>query len=164
MISLVENAQPRRLRPYRIPDVLKAEVSRQIKDLEEQGKNRKLNSPFAHPVVCVMKPSGDVRLCIDLRLVNSMAVDDRYPLPRVEDLLSRVSSAKWITKLDAVQSNHQIPMCPEDCYKTAFVTDENQWEFVYMPFGAKTASQTYMRTGMMDKIVSCSHGVCLRVY
>ena len=61
-----------------------------------------------------MKPSGDVRLCIDLRLVNSMTVNDRYPLPRVEDLLSRVSSAKWITKLDAVQSYHQIPMCPED--------------------------------------------------
>ena len=99
-----------------------------------------------------MKPSGDVRLCIDLRLVNSMTVDDRYPLPRVEDLLSRVSSAKWITKLDAVQSYHQIPMCPEDCYKTAFVTDENQWEFVYMPFGAKTASQTYMR--MMDKLLA----------
>ena len=81
-----------------------------------------------------------------------MTVDDRYPLPRVEDLLSRVSSAKWITKLYAVQSYHQIPMCPEDCYKTAFVTDENQWEFVYMPFGAKTASQTYMR--MMDKLLA----------
>ena len=37
-ITPVENAQPRRLRPYRIPDVLKAEVSRQIKDLEDQGK------------------------------------------------------------------------------------------------------------------------------
>ena len=128
-ITLVENAQPRRLRPYRIPDKLKAEVSRQIKDLEAQGKIRKSNSPFAHPVVCVMKPSGDVRLCVDLRLVNSMTVDDRYPLPRVEDLLSRVSSARWITKLDAVQSYHQIPMRPEDSYKTAFITDEGQWEF-----------------------------------
>ena len=57
--------------------MLKAEVSRQIKDLEEQGKIKKSNGPFAHQVVCVMKPSGDVRLCIDLRLVNSMTVDDR---------------------------------------------------------------------------------------
>ena len=47
---------------------------------------------------------------------------------------------------------HQIPVCPEDCYKTAFITDENQYEFVYMPFGAKTASQTYMR--MMDKLLA----------
>ena len=149
-INLIENAQPRRLRPYRIPDRLKAEVNRQIKDLEAQGKIRKSNSPFAHPVVCVMKPSGDVRLCVDLRLVNSMTVDDRYPLPRVEELLSRVSRTKWITKLDAVQSYHQIPMREEDCYKTAFITNE-QWEFTYMPFGAKTASQTYMR--MMDKLL-----------
>jgi hypothetical protein len=150
-INLIENAQPRRLRPYRIPDKLKAEVNRQLESLEAQGKIRKSNSPFAHPVVCVMKPSGDVRLCVDLRLVNSMTIDDRYPMPRVEDLLSRVSNAKWITKLDAVQSYHQIPLSPEDCYKTAFVTEEKMMEFVYMPFGAKTASQTYMR--MMDKLL-----------
>ena len=69
-----------------------------------------------------------------------------------EDLLSRVSSAKWITKLDAMQSYHQIPVCPEDGYKIVFATDENQWEFIYMPFGAKTASRTYMR--MMDKLLA----------
>ena len=63
--------------------------------------------------------------------------------------------------MDAVQSYHQISVCPEDCYKTAFVTDENQWEFVYMPFGAKTASQTYAYDG---QIASCSQGVYLRIY
>ena len=121
---MIEGAQPRRLRPYRIPDKLKAEVTRQINDFLEQGKIRPSNNPFAHPVVCVTKPSGDIRLCVDLRLVNSMTIADRYPLPRVDDLFRKVSTAKWISKIDASQGYHQIPIAPEDCYKTAFVTND----------------------------------------
>ena len=67
----------------------------------EQGKIRPSNSSFAHPVVCVTKPSGDIRLCVDLRLVNSMTIADRYPLPRIYDLLRKVSIAKWTSKIDA---------------------------------------------------------------
>ena len=118
----------------------------------EQGKIRPSNSPFAHPVVCVTKPTGDIRLCVDLRLVNSMTIADRYPLPRVDDLLRKVSTAKWISKIDASQGYHQIPIAPEDCYKTAFVTDDGLFEFIYLPFGAKTASQTYER--MMDTLLA----------
>ena len=119
-INLIEGAQPRRLRPYRIPDKLKAEVSRKIKDLQEQGKIRPSNSPFAHPVVLVTKPTGDIRLCVDLRLVNSMTISDRYPLPRADDLLRKVSTAKWISKIDASQGFHQILIVPEDCYNTIY--------------------------------------------
>ena len=37
-ITLVENAQPRRLRPYKIPDGLKAEISRKSRTLKGRGK------------------------------------------------------------------------------------------------------------------------------
>jgi hypothetical protein len=80
-----------------------------------------------------------------------MTVNNMYPLPRVDELLRVVSRAKWLSCIDASMGFHQIPMVPEDCYKTAFVTDFGLHEFVYMPFGAKTASQTYMK--MMDTLL-----------
>ena len=90
-------------------------------------------------------------MCVDLRLVNSMTVSDGYPLPRVDDLVRKVSAAKFITKIDASQGYYQIPIRSSDCYKTAFSTSSGLYEFLYLPFGAKTASQTYGR--IMDTLL-----------
>jgi len=65
-IKLIEGAQPKAQRAYRIHEKLKSEVSRQIKDLLEQGKLRPSNSPFSHPVVCVTKPNVNIRVCVEL--------------------------------------------------------------------------------------------------
>jgi hypothetical protein len=46
---------PKRLRAYKIPDGLKTEVNRQIKELLDLGFIQESNSPMASPIVCVMK-------------------------------------------------------------------------------------------------------------
>ena len=150
-INLLEGFQPKAQYPYRIPDKLKGEVDNQIKLLLEEKKIRPSNSPFAHPIVCVAKSNGEVRLCTDLRYVNSGTVNLPYPMPQTDHLLTRMASSTWISTLDCSAGFWQIPMKETDIYKTAFVTHNGFYEWLVLPFGAKTASNSFQR--IMDDLL-----------
>ena len=146
-IKLVEGFQPKSLKVYRIPDKLKTEINRQIDELLKDGKIRPSNSPFAHPIVCVAKKGNamDIRLCCDFRYVNSGTITDAYPMPRIDDLLRKISNSKFISTLDATAGYWQLKMSPDDIYKTAFITDRGLFEWLVMPFGLKCSGNTFMR-------------------
>ena len=156
-INTVPDFQPKHQRPYRIPYKLQQEVDRQINLMLAEGKIRPSCSPYAHPIVCVPKPNGDVRICADLRQVNSGTIEDRYPMARPDQLLLHMAHASHITTLDCAQGYYQIPMKPEHVHKTAFVTHNGSYEYLVMPFGAKNASMTFQRC--MDTILrpKCSN-------
>ena len=150
-INLVEGFKAKSLRPYRIPDKLRAEVDLQVSQLLADGRIRKSNSPYAHPIVCVSKPDKSVRLCCDFRHINSGTINDAYPMPRTEDLVNRISSARYISSLDCTAGYWQIPMRPADIPKTAFITHHGLYEWLVMPFGLKTASNSFQR--VMDELL-----------
>ena len=144
-INLRDDFVPRKQSAYRIPDKFKPEVERQVAQLLESGKIRPSTSQYAHPIVCVAKSNGEMRMCTDLRHINSGTVDNAYPTPFPEELLLKISEAKFITTLDCVSGYWQIPMKPEDVYKTAFITHKGLFEWLVMPFGVKTASSTFQK-------------------
>ena len=150
-INLKEGFVPKKQNPYRIPEKLRDEVERQINELLKLGKIRPSNSVYQHPLLCVAKPDGSIRLCTDLRQINSGIKTDSYPIPRMEDLLMKVSEAIFLTKLDCSQGYFQLKLKDEDCHKTAFVSPSGFWEWVYLPFGLKTAQSGFMR--VMDEIL-----------
>ena len=57
-------------------------------------------SPYGAPVLFVKKPDGSLRFCVDYRALNKISVKDKYPLPRAEELIDRLSGAKYFTGLD----------------------------------------------------------------
>ena len=57
-------------------------------------------------MIFVRKKDGTMRMCIDFRALNARTVRDSYPLPRVEDLLDRLASAKYFSKLDLRSGYH----------------------------------------------------------
>jgi hypothetical protein len=70
-------------------------------------------APFASPVLFVKKANGGLRFCIDFRRLNDITRKDRYPLPLIDETLSRLSKAKIYTKLDIRQAFHCIAMDPD---------------------------------------------------
>ena len=70
---------------------------------------------------------------------------DRYPLPQIDDLLDRLSSAQWFSKLDLAQGFHQVRITPGHEFNTAFISRFGLYEFVVMPMGLCNAPSTFQK-------------------
>ena len=46
------------------------------------------------------KKDGSMRMCIDYRNSNVMTIKNKYPLPRIDDLLDQLRDAKFFSKID----------------------------------------------------------------
>ena len=149
-IKTEEGATPPNKPPYRLSPKEHEELQAQIEDLLAQGHIRPSSSPYGAPVLFVPKKDGRWRMCVDYRALNRQTIRDRYPLPRIDDLLDRLGKAKHFTTLDLASGYHQIAVREEDIPKTAFRTQRGHFEFVVMPFGVTNAPSTFQR--MMNSL------------
>ena len=128
---------------YRLSIKEKHEVESQVKDLLEKGFIQPSNSPYGSPVLFVQKKDGGLRMCIDYRALNNITHKDKYPLPRIDDLIDRLHGASVFTSLDMQQAYHQIRIDENDVPKTAFRTHLGLYEFKVLTFGLTNAPAAF---------------------
>ena len=105
--------------PHRqIPVQLQSEVRKCLNNWLKQGIIRPSKSPYASQVVIVRKKTGEIRLCVDFRKLNTISIHDSFPLPRVEEALQAVQAAVWFSSFDLAQGYLQMAMEEEDIEKT----------------------------------------------
>jgi Reverse transcriptase (RNA-dependent DNA polymerase) len=114
------------------------------------GIVRRSSSQWSSPLHMVRKKDGGWRPCGDNRRLNLATKDDRYPLPNIGDLTSRLDGCSFFTKLDLQKGYLQVPVTAADIAKTAIITPFGLFEFNRMPFGLRNAGMTFQR--LMDKI------------
>ena len=86
--------------PYRIAPAWKEKLHGEIKQLLDQGILEPSHSPWSAPISPIRKTNGSLRLCIDYRKLNQVTVGDPYQMPRVDNLLDKVTGATWLSKID----------------------------------------------------------------
>ncbi len=140
-----------RSRPYRLPEHKKKVVQSELEAMLEMGVIEESRSDWASPIVLVPKTDGSVRFCMDYRKVNAVSKFDAYPMPRVDELLDRLGTARFYSTRDLTKGYWQIPLSPLSKEKSAFTTPFGLHQFVTLPFGLFGATATFQR--LMDKIL-----------
>ncbi|KAJ9523973.1 hypothetical protein QJQ45_022376 [Haematococcus lacustris] len=142
-IPLEPEAKPPFRPMYRMSPAELQEVERQIKELLAHDLIEPSSSPFGAPVLFVTKADGSLRMCIDYRALNKVTVKNKYPLPRIDQLLDRLHGATVFSSLDLQSGYHQIRIQPEDVPKSAFRTPYGHYQFKVLSFGLTNAPATF---------------------
>lgn len=129
---------------YRISTLEMEEIKRQVQELLDQGVSNLSSSPCGSPTIIVPKNDKRWRICVDYHVLKKILVKNRYPLPRIDDLLDQLKSVVYFTKLDLRSGYHQVQTVEQDVWKNAFKTKRGLFECMVIPFGLCNAPTTFM--------------------
>jgi hypothetical protein len=118
-------------------------VERQIKEFLEKGIIEPSLSPYGAPILFVKKKDGSLRMVVDYRALKKLTVKNRYPLPRIDDLLDQLQGAKFFSSLDLLNGYYQVPLHASDIPKTAFRTPQGSFQFKVLSLGLTNAPSTF---------------------
>ena len=161
-IPLEEGTPPVRQPTRRLGPEKEKEVSKQVQDLLGRGLIEPSHSAWSSPVVLVRKKDGSWRFCVDYRRLNSVTIQDAYPLPRIDESLDALSGSRYFSTLDLLSGYWQVPLSESAQEKSAFITRDGLWKWKVLPFGLTSAPATFQR--LMEQVLSGLHWKTLLLY
>ena len=162
-IQVDPNAKPRyckaRTLPYSLRPKVEEELERQVSEgiLEPVAQTE-----WATLIVAVLKSDKSVRICGDFRVtVNPVAKLDRYPVPKIEDLLATLQRGRIFTRLDLWNAYQQLPL-EEDSQKYVVInTTKGLFKYKRLPYGISSAPAIFQR--VMEHLLQGIHGVVVYI-
>ena len=162
-MKLKEDATPYALQvPRNVPIPLRPKVKEELDRMEKIGVISRVEGPtdWCAGMVVVPKKTGAVRICVDLKPLNTNVLREPHPIPTVDDTLALLSGATHFSKFYANSGFWQVPLAEESRHLTTFITPFGQYHFNKLPFGISSAPELFQRR--MSKILDGLVGVvCL---
>ena len=97
------------------------------------------HSSWSAPIIVVLKGDGGKHLVIDYRALNKVTRIFTWPMPKVEDIISKLNGATYFTTFNLHAGYHHIPLDKPSIFKTAFNSPFRKFEYVKVPFGLAQA-------------------------
>ena len=140
-------------------------VKKEIEQLECVGVIKKSLSPWASPIVIVLKKLGPGeppkrRMYVDYHHINALQTEvdsssrgcmSLYPLPKIDEMFAKLHSTKIFTTLDLRSGYYHIGLTDEAKLKTAFITPHGKWHFNMVPFGLAQAPSYFQQ--LMNQVL-----------
>lgn len=145
----LSDKSPVYIKNYRNPHSQQQEISNQVKDMLHKQIIEPSCSSYNSPIILVPKKTENgikkYRLCIDFRQLNKKLVPDKFPLPRVDDILDNLGRTRYFSTLDLHAGFWQIPLSKQSKNLTSFSTAEGSFRFNVLPFGLNVAPNSFAR-------------------
>lgn len=157
-VKVNSNVRPKQQKLRRLPFSVRDTVSAELTKLEKMGVIEKINAAeWVSPIVVAYKKTGKVRICVDLREVNKAVIPDRFPLPKIDELLCELRNAKVFSQLDLASAYHQLELAEESRDLTAFITHDGLYRYKRVCFGLSSAPSAFQK--MMSQLLAGFKGV-----
>ena len=109
---------------------------KKLKEFEDDGILQKCGaSEFAFPAFFVPKKTGDGRFVCDLRKLNAMLRRPVYPLPKIQDIISRRRGYKYFTKIDLMMQFYTFVLDEPSSWYCVVITPFGKYRYLRLPMG-----------------------------
>lgn len=145
----LNDTSPVYVKQYRLPQSQKMEIRNQVDKLLSKDLIEMSTSNYNSPLIVVPKKSTDGskkwRMCVDFKMLNRKLIPDKFPLPRIDEILDGLGRAKFFSCLDLQSGYHQIPLHTDSRPLTAFATERGFYQWKVVPFGLNVAPASFTR-------------------
>ena len=130
------------------------EIIIQIDKMLQSGVIRPSKASAYSQVMLTPKSNGTWRFCIDYRRLNSITDPNRFPLPRIPQMLNRIGEKKpkFFGVLDLTKGYYQAPLSEASKILTAFITPNGLYEWNRVAMGL-TSAPGYFQRAMAQEIL-----------
>ena len=136
----------RRMSPMH-SEIVRKEIDRTL----AAGVVTAVESSWTFPAVIDTKKDVYPRFCVDYWKLNSVMHADRWPLPRVDEILDDMKGSSEFTTIDLFQGYWQIKMDETCKEKASLMCRYGTFQFEVIPFGLIDSQAIFQR--MMDRIL-----------
>jgi len=145
-LRLREGAMPVFHRARPVPYAVLGRLDAELDDMLQKGIIEPVDcSDWASPLVLVNKPDGSLRICADYKAtLNPVLLTDRFPLPKIEDLIVKMSGATCFSKIDLSQAYNQIELDDTNKY-TVINTHRGLFRYNRLVFGLSSSPGIFQR-------------------
>ena len=142
-----ENSKPWYCKPRPVPLALRAKVEAELDCLKETGLTLPVEySEWAAPIVTVLKSTGAIRICADYKVTINQAVKvDKYPIPNINDLFTKLTGGIMYTKLDLSHVYQQVVLDEESRKLTTVNTSKGLFEYERLTYGVSSSPGIFQR-------------------
>ena len=126
-------------------------VKKEIEKLLTAKVIHSSRSSWSAPIIVVPKGEGGKQLVIDYRALNKVTRKFTWPMPKVEDIFSKLNGAKYFSTLDLRAIYHHIPLDKSSIPKMAFNSPFGKYVYVKVAFGLAQAPAYFQE--LMTKIL-----------
>ena len=114
-------------------------------------------TPWVSSVTYPVKPTVEVRPCLDARDLNKAIIRENHKPQTVEEIAHQLAGAVVFTKADALKAFLQVHLTEESSKLLVINTHKGRYRFKRMPFGAKMSQDIFQMK--MDLIMERCPGV-----
>lgn len=98
---------------YTLPIHVERKFKEELDSLLQQGIIERSASDWCSPPIPVIKKDGSIRIVVDFRKINSVTIVEPFYMPSTEEVIARLGSASFLSKVDLAKGFHQVPMAED---------------------------------------------------
>jgi hypothetical protein len=139
-LELIDGTKPYHARLFPLPQSLEATTKTEMKRLTDIGVfNRSSDSEWAAPTFIQSKKTGDVRILKDVRRLNAQIKRKPFPLPKISDIVRKLSGFKYATAIELSMGYYHIPLDLEAHKLCTAILPWGKYQYKRLPMGVETS-------------------------